>query len=463
MFDYVLIQEQKVPVTATADIVVVGGGPAGVGAAIAASREGARVILVERMFCLGGMMTGGLVGKIAISHRNRGIAAELLERLDRYQGTSFVQSRPETPIDPELAKLLLDKMVIDEAGVDVRFGTTLTQVVKEGRQAKAVIVSGLNGLQAIRAKYLIDCTGDGQAAFLAGAAYMLGDEEGGLGSAPSLLFRVARVDVDKFINACEEDEETYKSDRTRYSPREARELYHSDRYVFFANYMPLVRRRIEENPQMFSEWERQVLTTRGLIFLNQPQSGVILVNSTRILGFHGNDAAELSSAMVNGRRQVETIFRFMKTFLPGFENSIIMDTGGMLGIRESRRVAGDYVFNEDDVSGATRYEDAVLSNNGGIEIHSSTGAGLRGTRLGQDEYYHIPYRSIIARDFDNLFMAGRCFSASHAALSAARSIACCIAMGQAAGSAGAQLVKNQKTNTRDIDIYALQEKLVNIL
>ncbi|MDR0730634.1 MAG: FAD-dependent oxidoreductase [Treponema sp.] len=463
MFDYVLIQEQKIPVIADADIVVAGGGPAGIGAAIAASREGARVILIERMFCLGGTMTSGLVSKIAISHRNRGIASELLERMDRYQGTSFVQSRPEVPVDPELAKLLLDKMLIDEAGVDVRFGMTITQVLQEDRRIRAVLVSGVDGIKAVRAKYFVDCTGDGQVSFLAGAAYMLGDEEGGLGSAPSLLFRVARVDMDKFINACAEDEETYRSDRTRYSPREAQELYHSDRYVFFANYMPLVRRRIEEAPQMFSEWERKVLTTRGLIFLNQPQSGVLLVNSTRILGFHGNDAAELSNAVVNGRRQIETIFRFMKSFLPGFENSIIMDTGSILGIRESRRVVGDYVFCETDVSGATRYGDAVVSNSGSIEIHSSTGSGLKGTPLGKDEYYHIPYRSIIVRDFDNLFVAGRCFSASHPALSAARSIACCIALGQAAGFAGIQLIKNQKTNVRDIDIPALQEKLSNIL
>ncbi|MDR2376439.1 MAG: FAD-dependent oxidoreductase [Treponema sp.] len=463
MFDYVLIQEQKIPVIAGADIVIAGGGPAGIGAAIAASREGARVVLVERMFCLGGTMTSGLVSKIAISHRNRGIAAELLERLDRYQGTSFIQSRPEVPVDPELTKLLLDKMLIDEAGVDVRFGMTIVQVVKEARRINAVIVSGLNGFEAIRAKYFVDCTGDGQMSFLAGAAYMLGDEEGGLGSAPSLLFRVAHVDMNKFLDSCQEDEETYQSDHARHSPQEARELYHSDRYVFFANYMPLVRRRIEENPQMFSEWERKVLTTRGLIFLNQPQSGVILVNSTRILGFHGNDAAELSNALVNGRRQVETIFRFMKTFLPGFENSIIMDTGSMLGIRESRRVVGDYVFSENDVSGDTRYGDAVVSNSGGIEIHSSTGSGLKGSHLGKDEYYHIPYRSIIVRDFDNLFVAGRCFSAAHPALSAARSIACCIALGEAAGSAGTQLAKNQKTNVRDIDIHALQEKLTNIL
>jgi hypothetical protein len=463
MFDYVLTGEQRVPVIARADIVIAGGGPAGIGAAIAAGREGARVILLERMFCLGGAMTAGLMGKIAISPRNRGIAAEFLERLDRYQGTSFIQSRPEVPVDPELAKLMLDRMLIDEAGVDVRFGSAVSQVVKEGRNIRALIISGVNGLQAIRAKYFIDCTGDGQLSFLAGAACMIGNDEGGPGSAPSLLFRVAGVDTDKFIEAHEKNVEEYKSPRSPHSPREMRELSQGDRYIFFADYMPFIKRRIAENPQVFNEWEQKVLTTRGIIFLNQPRQGVILVNSTRILGFRGDDAAELSGAMVSGRRQIETIFRFMKTFFPGFENSFLMDTGSVLGIRESRRVAGDYVLRESDICGATRFDDAVVSNDGGIEIHSSAGFGLMGTSLGKDEFYHIPYRSIIARDFDNLFVAGRCFSADHPALSAARNIACCIAMGQAAGSAGAQLTRGEKTNVREIDIRSLQEKLAAIL
>jgi hypothetical protein len=463
MFDYVLIGEQRIPAAARADVVIAGGGPAGIGAALAAGREGARVILVERMFSLGGIMTAGLMSKIAISPRNRGIAAEFLERLDRYQGTSYVQSRPEAPIDPELAKLLLDRMVIDEAAVDVRFGSAVSQVVKEGRDIKALIISNINGLQAIRAKYFIDCTGDGQAAFLAGAACMIGNEEGGPPSAPSLLFRIANVEVDRFIAAHEKNEGEYKSARTRYSPAEMRECCHSGRYVFFADYLPFIKKRIGENPLMFNEWEQKVLNTRGLIFLNQPQRGVILVNSTRILGFRGGDAVELSAAMAAGRRQVETIFRFMKRFFPGFENSFIMDTGSILGIRESRRVMGDYVLLETDISGAARFDDAVVSNDDGIEIHSPSGFGLMGGHLDKGEYYQAPYRSIIARDFNNLFMAGRCFSASHPALSAARNIACCIALGEAAGAAAAQLTQAGKTNVREIDIRALQEKLVNIL
>jgi hypothetical protein len=299
--------------------------------------------------------------------------------------------------------------------------------------------------------------------FLAGAAFMTGNDEGGPGSAPSLLFRIAGVDTDKFIEAHEKNGEEYKSARTRHSPREMRELSHSDRYVFFADYMPFIKRRLEENPQIFNEWDQKVLGNRGLIFLNQPQRGVVLVNSTRILGFRGDDAVELSGAMVTGRRQIETMFRFMKTFFPGFENSFLVDTGSLLGIRESRRVAGDYVLRDSDICGATRFDDAVLSNDGGIEIHASGGFGLLGTSLGKDEYYHIPYRSITARDFDNLFIAGRCFSAGHPALSAARNIGCCIAMGQAAGSAGSQLALTGKTSVRGIDIRSLQEKLADIL
>jgi hypothetical protein len=462
MFDYVLIREQKIPVVAQADILVAGGGPAGVGAAVAAGREGVKTVLVERLFCLGGTMTAGLMSKIAISPRNRGIAAEFLERLDRCQGTSFAQSRPEVPIDPELAKLTLDRMVIDESAVDVRFGSTVSQVVKEGRDIKAVIISNINGLQAIRAKYFVDCTGDGQLSFLAGSACMTGNEEGGPGSAPSLLFRIAGVDMDRFIAAHEKNEEEYRSLRTRHRPGEMRELCRGDRYVFFADYLPFIKRRIEENPGMFNEWEQKVLGTRGIIFLNQPQRGVVLVNSTRILGFRGDDAVELSRAMATGRRQIETIFRFMKSFFPGFENSFVMDTGSLLGIRESRRVVGDYVLQEKDVRGAARFEDAVVSHDGGIEIHSSTGFGLMGAHVGKDEYYHVPYRSIIARDFDNLFIAGRCFSASHPALSAARNIAYCTALGQAAGSAGSQLLQAGKTRVREIDLPSLREKMVNI-
>jgi hypothetical protein len=214
---------------------------------------------------------------------------------------------------------------------------------------------------------------------------------------------------------------------------------------------------------MFSDWEIEMMTQRGLIFMNQPKGTHVLVNCTRIPFFKGNDAKELTSAMLSGRRQVNAVDRFMKAFIPGFENSFVMDTGAMLGIRESRRITGDYVFTEKDVDAKAKFDDAVVSNGGGIEIHSTTGKGTEIKERFSDDRYNVPYRSIIAKDFDNLFMAGRCFSASHPALSAARNIAYCMALGQAAGTACAQLVRNNKDNVRDIDIKALQEQLKDIL
>jgi hypothetical protein len=171
----------------------------------------------------------------------------------------------------------------------------------------------------------------------------------------------------------------------------------------------------------------------------------------------------LSDAMVSGRKQVAATFRFMKAFVPGFEKSFIMDTGSLLGIRESRRITGDYIFTDDDVNNVRRFDDGVVSNFGGVEIHSPDGKTTTHEELGPNNFYLVPYRSIIAKDLDNLYITGRCFSANHAALSASRNIAYCTALGQAAGAAAAQLLRRKKNNVRDIDIKPLQKDLESII
>ena len=184
------------------DIFIAGGGCAGAGAAAAAGRNGVKTLAVERFFFLGGTMTGGLMSKIAIGAVNHGIGEELIKRLDEYQGTHFLDSRPEVPIDPEAAKFMLDRMVIEEAGAEVLFGTTVTAVISEGRAINTVIIDSINGLEAVRAKYFIDCTGDGQLGFKAGASYVVGNEQG-YSSSPTLMFRAANVDIDKLISEME--------------------------------------------------------------------------------------------------------------------------------------------------------------------------------------------------------------------------------------------------------------------
>ena len=412
-------------------------------------------------------MTGGLMSKIAIGAVNHGIGEELIKRLDEYQGTHFLDSRPEVPIDPEAAKFMLDRMVIEEAGAEVLFGTTVTAVISEGRAINTVIIDSINGLEAVRAKYFIDCTGDGQLGFKAGASYVVGNEQG-YSSSPTLMFRAANVDIDKLISEMESRPELRESVKHTYSnhrlsPRQNRENIARNKYAHFADFVPYINKKEKENPGMFSPWELDMMLQRGIIFMNQPQPGHVLVNSTRIPFFKGNDSRELTNAHISGRKQVEAVFRFMKAFLPGFEKSFIMDTGSLLGIRESRRITGDYIFTGEDVESFRKFDDAVVSNQGGIEIHAADGQDTDIRELKKQDHYNVPYRSIIAKDFDNLFMAGRCFSANHPALSAARNISYCMALGQAAGTAGAQLVRRGQKNVREIDIKELQAQLQSII
>jgi hypothetical protein len=464
--EYINWSEKKIPVACKVDLFIAGGGSAGAGAAVAAGRAGIKTFLAERMFALGGTMTCALMSKIAISSSNHGIAEELIKRLDAYQKSNFLASRHEVPIDPELVKWTLDRMVIDEAGTDVRFGTSICDVIADNRNIEYVIIDSINGFEAVRADYYIDCTGDGQMAFKAGASYMVGNSEG-YSSSPSLLFRIANVDIDKLICEMEANPDVYASERSTYTnhkltPHQNRENIAGDKYAHFADFVPLIRRKAKENPGFLSEWELEMMLQRGLIFMNQPQGNHVLVNSTRIPFFKGNDNRELTDAVVSGRKQIEATFRFMKAFIPGFEKAFIMDSASILGIRESRRITGDYIFTEDDVNSFRKFDDAVITNFGGVEIHGTDGKGTNIVELGGGSY-HVPYRSLIARDFDNLLMAGRCFSASHAALSAARNIAYCMALGQAAGSAASQLIHCGKKNVRDIEIKALQKELVSIM
>jgi glycine/D-amino acid oxidase-like deaminating enzyme len=465
--DWIKLKEKSLPVVADVDVVVAGGGCAGVGAAVAAARNGARVFLAERMFCLGGMMTAGLMSKIAIAPQNLGFATELIKRLDMYQGTNFHDSRPEVPIDPEVTKLLLDKIVIEESKVDVRFGTVVTGAVTTERQIEAVILSGIEGEQAVRAKYYIDCTGDGQLAYTAGAPCMTqeGDE---YSSSPTLMFRIANCDIDKMLDFFEDHPELFGSTQTTYNrhrmtARECRAAIANDVYAHMADFIKICEQGIKANPGQFTEDDLRVLRQRGILFLSQPQPGHVLVNATTVPNWRGTTGQELSRVMVEMRKQCETLHRLAKAFIPGFADSYLMDTAGLMGIRESRRVEGDYIFTQEDVESLRRFDDAICSNHGGVEIHKGRENSIVIRELGDKDFYDVPYRSVIAKGFDNLFMAGRCFSATHPALSAARNIAYCCALGEACGSAAALLTKSGETSVRAVNIKSLQKILANTI
>jgi hypothetical protein len=403
-----------------------------------------RTLIAERMFCLGGTLTGGLMSKIAILNTNHGFGEELLVRLDRLQGSDFLASRSEVPVDPEAAKRMLDRMVVEEAGAEVLFGTAVAAVARAGRRIEAVVVNSINGLEAIRAKYYIDCTGDAQLGFRAGAACLVGDAADGYSSAPTLMFRVGNVDLERLITEMEQRPELRESSERntysyhRLSPAQNRENIARDRYAHFADFVPLPPAEGPGEPGHVQRMGTLHDAAAGhTLHEPAPAAGTCWSNCTRIPYFRGDDKKELTEACLSGRRQAEATFRFMKAFLPGFEGSFLMDNRkharcpGVPPARRRLRAHRGGRGNLPEVPGRRGQQP------GGVEIHGNRGKGTVIRELRTDDCYHVPYRAWIARDFDNLFMAGRCFCADHPALSAARNISYCMALGQATGNAAA--------------------------
>ncbi|MCL6459013.1 MAG: FAD-dependent oxidoreductase [Gorillibacterium sp.] len=456
---YIMEGVRKIPIIVEADVVVAGSGPAGIGAALACARNGARTVIIEREFALGGMMTTGLMSKIAISSTIKGIAVEIIEKLAQ-TGMSLPKGAPEVPIDPEATKILLDELLLRE-NVQIMLGSVVAGATVESGEIKAVIVENKSGRQAITAKVFIDATGDGDLAVTAGASYELGRKEDGLCSAPTLMFRIGNVDIEAMLSYIVEHPEElqgYSFSKPR-DPSELVEAIHSrpQAYANFGRFNALINKVAAERE--FNEWEWQVLRQRnGFVILNMPQPNQVLVNSTRILQTSSVDAQQLSNSMVEGRKQAWFLFEFLKQNLSGFQDSYIMDTAAQMGVRESRRIVGDYMLTEDDVLNQARFDDVIVRNTGGVEVHSPTGNELQIVHLKTGEWYDIPYRSILVKDLNNLLVAGRCFSATHIALSAARSIGFCMAQGQAAGTAAALAIKSG-VNIRQVPISELRSLL----
>lgn len=452
-----VIESRDLPIVKEADVVVAGSGPAGIGAALASARTGAKTVILEREFALGGMMTTGLMSKIAISSTIGGIAVEIIDLLTE-RNMALKEGHPEIPIDPEATKLLLDEILLEE-GVEIMLGSPVVDAIKENNEIVAVVTENKSGRQAIKAKVFIDATGDGDLAARAGADFILGREEDNICSAPTLMYRIANVDLEKTLKFIEDNPENIITPGYREIKLEDLQSALHDtpkRYAHFGRFQPLIRKIMEENE--FSEWEKQVLWQRdGILFFNLPAENQVLVNTTRIPYVSGVDAEELSNAMIEGRKQANFIFNFLKEYFPGFENSYIVDTAGQMGIRESRHIIGEYAFTEDDVLGNSRFEDVIVRNQGGIEIHKPEG-GTHYVKLKHGEWYDIPYRSIIVKGLDNLLVIGRCFSASHSAQSAARSIGFCLAQGEASGVAAA-LASTNNIPIREISIKEMQSKL----
>ena len=435
---------RALPVYGEFDVVVIGGGPAGLAASVSAARHGARTLLVERYGFLGGMGTaGGVTNFAGLYGRHNGemrqvvhgVVDELLQRIDALGGLNEPQDGMQGRIrvrsyDVSAYKCAADQWLL-AAGVQLLFHAWAAAVVMDGRHISALLVETKSGRQAIRARCFIDCSGDADVAWFAGVPFELGD---GQGSAlfPSTMFRVGHVDAPRALAAVGD----FKAINDLMAQSLARE---PGRYRFPRKGAIL---RPQKNP---SEWRANVTHIR-----NAAGSAM-----------DATDARQLSEGELEGRRQITEYFRFLRNEVPGFEQSAIVDIAPQVGIRETRRIQGLYALSGEDILSSARFDDAIGVNAWPMELHAEGRIDWQFPRnIDAAEgraYNDLPWRMLLPGTVDNLLVAGRCASMTHEGQSAARASGGCFVMGQAAGTAASQLRPGQ--SFADLDVSQLQHRL----
>jgi glycine/D-amino acid oxidase-like deaminating enzyme len=441
---------KTIPMNYEADVLVVGAGPAGFAAAVCAGRTGAKVMVVEQAGVPGGMATSGLVGPFMTCFDTngeeqiiKGIFEELVVELVRRDGAIHPSEIPAgssyagfitkghsnvTPFDPEVLKVTMVDF-LEEAGVKMLFHTKVIDVIKEENTIVGVVVANKSGIHMIRAKQVIDCSGDADVAALAGCPYVLGNQEGSMQPA-TMFFRVYNVDSDKVKEYIRENSAKIGE-------------------PFQGPFSWVVRAARERG-----EWE---IARNEIGMYETSTPGVWRINTTRILNVDGTDAEDLTRGEIEGRRQVHKLLDFLKKNIPGYENAKLMDTACVVGIRESRHIIGEYVMTKEDVLTGRVFDDNVMIASNSIDIHSSkNGDGEYRTIDGR--WYGIPYRSLLPLESANLLVAGRSISATSEASSAFRVMPCCFATGQAAGVAAGLAVATGQA-LRKVDVKVLQDTL----
>ncbi len=446
---------EESPVTRRADhdVLVVGGGNAGCAAAIAAARAGASTLLVERYGFLGGTATASMVGPWMTFHSGDervvgGIAQEIVERLvARGASPGHIRDASDyvatiTPFDPEAHKALLFEMMT-EAGVDLLLHAWFLDALLDGDgRVAGARVATVGGPRELRAKVTIDATADAYVAASAGVDVQQGDERGRVQPA-SLMFRLSHVDLAEtaaYVRAHPDQM------RTSLPPgeRDAAAL------TAVAGLYDLWRA---------AQARGDVDVPRELVsFFATPYPDEVTVNMTRVVGIDPLDPDDLTRAEVEARRQVTELLAFFRNDVPGFANARIAATATQIGIRESRRIVGEYTLTRDDVLSGRSFPDAVARSAYPIDIHNPSGSGTTTHRLPAGASYEIPYRCLVPRTVDGLLVAGRCISTTHEALASTRLTPTVMTLGQAAGTAAAMAAAGG-IEPRAIDVAALRARM----
>lgn len=404
------------------EVIVAGSGPAGIAAAVMSARQGAKTLLIEWQGCVGGVSTAGLMSHFA----GRADSKLYKEMLDSAAKKNYFDCGEINVIDPEMLKITYYEMLTD-AGVDVLLYSLITDTVKEGDKVIGVVTQGKEGLCTYYADVVIDCTGDGDVAYKSGVEYELGNN--GQMQPATLMFKVAGVNMDTAVFP-ESFETTVMTEKGE---------------------LQALAKELLPDPA------GHVLLYKSTI------PGIVTCNMTNCIGVNGTKSTDMTRAEMECRKQIIPIINFLRQYVPGYEKCYCISSASLIGIRETRHFKGEYTITKEDILEARVFEDWVVKDaHFNFDVHNMTGSGLDKTgaqkNFTQEKGYTIPYRCLVPQKVDGLLLCGRNISGTHMAHSNFRVMPICFAMGEAAGIAAAQAVKNN-TQPRNISAADIQKYL----
>lgn len=419
---------KQLQVRGTYDVVVAGSGPAGICAAVAAAREGAKVALVERYGVVGGNLTTGYVGPILGMVGKGTMRDELVELLGVPENDMIgVTGRAH---DFEMAKIRLMQFV-NHPNIDVYLQTTVTDVVKEGDTLKGIIATSGEGQFALLGKVTIDATGDGLVSYLAGARTEKGREDG-LMQPVTLEFTIDGVDESKGVICIGDVDDVRLGD---------------ERFLDYCKRLSLEG----EIPERIAAVRLHPTT----------HSGERQVNTTQVNGVDMTRVDHIFKADLELREQIVTLLDFFHKHIPGYENCRIISSGTTTGVRETRRVIGDYIITAEEMAAGCRFDDVIVHRAEFIvDIHNPEGSGQAEEHIQYCDPYDLPYRCFTPKGVECLYTAGRCISGTHRAHASYRVMSICMAMGEAVGVAAAMCAQSG-TTPRNLNVKQLQNRLTD--